>query len=92
MQWQPAKLKLRPGRLIVAWLVSAVAVWFAAAVIEGVGLKDFGGAVIAAALIAILNALLPPIIAALRLPLALLTGFLSVLVADALVLRLAAEF
>ena len=91
MQWQPAKLELRPGRLIVAWLVSAVAVWFAAAVIEGVGLKDFGGAVIAAALIAILNALLPPIIAALRMPLALLTGFLSVLVADALVLRLAAD-
>jgi uncharacterized membrane protein YvlD (DUF360 family) len=91
VQWQPAKLKLRPLRLIVAWLVSAVAVWIAAAVVGGVALKDFGGAVIAAALIAILNALLPPIIAALRMPLALLTGFLAVLVADALVLQLAAD-
>jgi uncharacterized membrane protein YvlD (DUF360 family) len=91
VQWQPAKLKLRPLRLVVALLVNAVAVWIAAALVAGVGLNDFRGAIFAAALIAILNAFLPPIIAALRLPLALLTGFLAVLAADAFVLRLAAD-
>ena len=47
-----------------------------------------GGAIVAAALIAILNALLPPLIAALRLPFALISGFVLVLVLDAVMLEL----
>jgi uncharacterized membrane protein YvlD (DUF360 family) len=89
--WQPAKPKLRPLRLAVAWVVSAVAVWLVAGLLEGFALNDFGGALIAAALIAVLNALLPPVIAALRMPFALLSGFLAVLLLDAAVLRLAAD-
>ena len=39
-------------------------------------------------MIAVLNALLPPIVAALRLPFTLVLGFLAVLVVDALILLL----
>src|SRR6185295_11088374 len=46
-------------------------------------------ALIAAAVIALLNAILPPLVAALRLPFTLITGFLAVLVLDALMLMAA---
>jgi uncharacterized membrane protein YvlD (DUF360 family) len=89
--WHPATPKLRPLRLAVAWVVSAVSVGIAASLVGGVTLEDTGGAFVAAALIAVLNALLPPLIAALRMPFALLSGFIAVLVADAAVLRIAAN-
>ncbi|HEX4734072.1 MAG TPA: phage holin family protein [Thermoleophilaceae bacterium] len=89
--WQPAKPKLRPLRLVVAWIVGAAAVGIAAWLVEGVALSDPAGAFIAAFLIAVLNALIPPVIAALRMPLALLSGFIAVLIADAAVLRIAAD-
>jgi uncharacterized membrane protein YvlD (DUF360 family) len=89
--WSPAKLKLRPLRLLVAWIVGAVAVWIAAAILPGVSLGGAGSALIAAAIIGVLNALVPPVIAALRLPLALVTGFFAVLAADAAILLLASS-
>jgi uncharacterized membrane protein YvlD (DUF360 family) len=58
----------------------------AAWIVPGAHVTSFGGALIAAAVIAVLNALLPPLIAALRLPLMLLTGLLLVLILDALML------
>jgi uncharacterized membrane protein YvlD (DUF360 family) len=90
-QWQPAKPKLRPLRLVVAWVVAAASVGIAAWVVPGVALSDPAGAFLAAFLIAALNAVLPPLIAALRMPFALLTGFIAVLLADAVVLRVAAD-
>ena len=38
-------------------------------------------------IVAALNAVIPPVLAALRLPLTLVLGFLLVLIADALILR-----
>jgi uncharacterized membrane protein YvlD (DUF360 family) len=87
--WEPARPKLRPLRLVIAWAVSAAAVWVAAWLVHGVALERAGAAFIVAALIAILNAVLPPLLAALRLPFALLSGFLLVLFADAAILRIA---
>ena len=49
-------------------------------------MNNIWGAFAAAAVIGILNALLPPIVAALRLPLMALVGFLLVLVLDAAML------
>ncbi len=60
--------------LLAAWLV------------PGAHVTDFWGALAAAAVIAVLNALLPPLVAALRLPLTLVLGFLLLLVLDALML------
>ena len=81
--WRPAKPGLRPLRLVVAWVVSAASVYVAGAIVPGVSLDDPGGAFLVAALIAVVNAVLPPLIAALRLPFTLVAGFLLVLFADA---------
>ncbi|HEX4679027.1 MAG TPA: phage holin family protein [Gaiellaceae bacterium] len=84
--WQPARPKLRPVRLILSWLVNAVALLGAAVVLPHVSIDGFAGAVVLAALIAILNAILPPVVASLRLPFTLAAGFVLVLALDALIL------
>ena len=91
VSWQPATPRLRPLRLVISWIVAAASIWVAAAVVPGVGLEQTGAAFVVAALIAILNALLPPVLAALRLPFMLVAGFLLVLLADALLLVIAHE-
>src|SRR3954466_13110401 len=84
--WAPARPRIHPVQLLVAWLLSAAALLVAAWIVPGASTSNFGGALVAALVIAILNALLPPLVAALRLPLMLLTGFLLILVVDALML------
>ena len=84
--WQPARPKFRPLALILAWILSAAALLVAAWIVPGAHVNNFWGALMATAVIAVLNALLPPIVAALRLPLMLVFGLLLVLVLDALML------
>ena len=91
MAWHPERPRFHPVRLVVSWLVSAASLLVAAAIVPGVSIEGFWGALTAALLIAILNAILPPIVAALRLPFMALLGFVLVLVVDALMLQLAAE-
>ena len=90
-KWEPAPVRIRPMRLVLGWVVAAVAVYVAAAVQPGVDVVGPLGAFFAAALIALLNALLPPFIAALRLPYTVALGFLLVLFGDAAILLLAAR-
>jgi uncharacterized membrane protein YvlD (DUF360 family) len=87
--WQPARPRLRPGRLLVAWLVAAASVYGAAAIVPGFDLERPGSAFVVAAAIAAINAVLPPLVAALRLPFTLALGFVLTLVVDALALVLA---
>jgi uncharacterized membrane protein YvlD (DUF360 family) len=87
--WQPARPKFRPLALILAWILSAAALLAAAWVVPGADVNNFWSALVAVAVIAVLNALLPPIVAALRLPLMLVLGLLIVLVLDALMLMAA---
>jgi uncharacterized membrane protein YvlD (DUF360 family) len=89
--WQPATPRLGLVRLLGSWAVAAAAVWVTAWLLPGVALEQTGAAFLVAAVVALLNAVLPPVLAALRLPLMLVTGFLAVLLADALVLQLAAD-
>jgi uncharacterized membrane protein YvlD (DUF360 family) len=89
-RWQPDAPRLHPLRLAVAWIVSAAAVWATAWLLPGVSVGRGGAAFAAAAVIAIFNAILPPALAALRLPYMLVAGFLLVLAGDALVLLAAA--
>jgi uncharacterized membrane protein YvlD (DUF360 family) len=91
VSWHPERPKYRPLRLLLSWLLSAAALLIAAAIVPGVSVEGFGGAVVAALLIAVLNAILPPMVAALRLPFMALLGFVAVLVLDALMLILASE-
>ena len=91
VRWQPQRPRLRPLRLAMSWALSAFSLYVAAALVPGVGLGSFGGALIVAALIALLNAVLPPVVAAMRLPLTLALGFVLVLLVDALLLELASD-
>jgi uncharacterized membrane protein YvlD (DUF360 family) len=84
--WNPARPRLGPAKLVCAWLTVTLALLAAAGLVPGAHVTDFWGALGAAAVIGILNALLPPVVAALRLPLTLLFGFVLVLLLDALML------
>jgi uncharacterized membrane protein YvlD (DUF360 family) len=89
LAWQAELPKIRLARLIAAWVVSAVALLVAAAIVPGASIEGFWGALLVAAVVGVLNALLPPLIASLRLPFTLVAGFLLVLLADAGILLLA---
>ncbi|HEX4008481.1 MAG TPA: phage holin family protein [Solirubrobacteraceae bacterium] len=86
--WHPTSPRFRPLRLTVSLLVGAVSVWVTGLVLPGVHVKSAAGALLTAALIGVMNALLPPIVAALRLPFTLALGFLGVLAVDAGILLL----
>jgi uncharacterized membrane protein YvlD (DUF360 family) len=89
--WQPERPRFRPLRLLLSWLVTALALWLAALVLPGVDVVDHGAALGMAAVLAILNAVLPPVIAALRLPFMLAVGFVLVLILNALLLQLGSD-
>jgi uncharacterized membrane protein YvlD (DUF360 family) len=84
--WTPERPKVRPLRLLIAWVASAAALFAAAWIVPGATVNNFWGALGATAAIAVLNAILPPIVAALRLPFMLLVGLVLVLVLDAVIL------
>jgi uncharacterized membrane protein YvlD (DUF360 family) len=84
--WTPQRPKIRPFRVLLNWLVASAALLIAAQIVPGASVNGFGPAVATVAFVALLNALLPPVVAALRLPWMLLVGFLLVLVLDALML------
>ena len=88
--WKPERPTWRAFPLFVSWLATGIALMVASWVLPGVNVKSFWGALLVAAIVAALNAVIPPVLAALRLPLTLVLGFLLVLIADALMLQLAA--
>jgi uncharacterized membrane protein YvlD (DUF360 family) len=89
--WQPERPRVRPLRLLLGWIVSAAAVAVAAWLLPGIALAQTGAAFVAAAVIAVFNAIVPPMLAALRLPFMVAIGFFLVLIADALLLLAAAD-
>jgi uncharacterized membrane protein YvlD (DUF360 family) len=86
MRWRPEPPRVRPLQLLVSWGFSALALLVACWIVPGAHINSFGSALLAALVIAVLNAILPPMVAALRLPLTLVFGFLLILVLDALML------
>jgi uncharacterized membrane protein YvlD (DUF360 family) len=91
VRWEPERPRLSVLGLLASWAIAAAAVYVAAWVLPGVTMERAGGALLVAALIAVLNAVLPPLVAALRLPFMLAVGFLLVLLVDAAALLLADE-
>jgi uncharacterized membrane protein YvlD (DUF360 family) len=89
--WRPEQIRLRPLQLLVSWATSAVALVVVAAILPGVDVENYGGALAVALVVGSLNALLPPLIAAVPLPFTLALGFLLTLVVNALVLEFAAD-
>ena len=84
--WGAGRPRFHVFRLLLAWALSALALLVAAAVVPGAVVHDYRGALVAAAAIGVLNAILPPLVAALRLPFMALAGFLIVLALDAAIL------
>jgi uncharacterized membrane protein YvlD (DUF360 family) len=89
--WQPELLRIKPLQLIVRWILTALALGVAAAILPGVDIADASGAFVVAVVVAALNAIVPPLFAAIRLPLTLLFGFLLALVLSALILQFASD-
>ena len=82
-RWRPERPRWRLFGLVVSWLATGVAFMVAAGLLPGVWIDGYLGALLVAAVVAALNAVIPPVLAALRLPLTLVIGFLLVLAADA---------
>jgi uncharacterized membrane protein YvlD (DUF360 family) len=87
--WKPERPRFTVFGLLVSWLATGVALLVAAGLLPGVWIDSFWGALLVAAIAAALNAVIPPVLAALRLPATLVLGFLLVLAADAAILLLA---
>jgi uncharacterized membrane protein YvlD (DUF360 family) len=91
MAWRPERPRLNPSRVLISWLVTAAAICVAAAILPGVQIDGWWASVAVAAVIAALNAVLPPILAALRLPFTLALGFVLVVLLNALMLKLTSD-
>ena len=87
-RWRPERPSWRPFPLVISWVAAGVAFIVAAGILPGVWIDGFWGALLVAAVVAVLNAVIPPVLAALRLPATLVLGFLLVLFADAGILLL----
>src|SRR5213595_273893 len=84
--WGAGRPRFHVFRLLLAWALSALALLVAAAIVPGAVVHDYRSALVAAAAIAVLNAVLPPLVAAIKLPFMVLLGFLVVLALDAAIL------
>jgi putative membrane protein len=78
--------------LIVNWFVSALALWLVAQIIPGIRVRDFGAALVATIVIAIVSVTVGPVLKFLTFPLTFLTLGLFLLVLNAFLLKLASLF
>ncbi|MEX0845264.1 MAG: phage holin family protein [Balneolaceae bacterium] len=74
--------------MIWAWLLNSISVYATASLLKGVEIKNFWSAVFVAALLAIVNIFIKPILLILSLPITILTFGLFVLVINAALIML----
>jgi putative membrane protein len=75
--------------ILLSWLVSALALWLVAQMIPGIEVRDFGAAMVATVVIAIVDGVIGPVVRFLAWPLTILTLGLFLLVVNAFLLKLA---
>jgi putative membrane protein len=76
--------------LILIWFVTALALWIVARVVRGIEVRHFGDALLATIVIAMLDAVIRPVLRVALFPLNLITfGALALVIANALSLMLA---
>jgi putative membrane protein len=80
------------AHILISWVVSALALWIVAKIIPGIEVRDFGAAMLATVIIALVNATIGTILRILSFPLIFLTLGLFLLVINAALLGLAALF
>jgi len=81
---------IRMIKLVAKWLLSAMALLFVAYVYEGVEVRSFGAALIAAFVIGLFNTVLRPVLVVLTLPVTVLTLGLFLFIINALMFWAAA--
>ena len=90
--WSPQRPRFRLGQLVLAWFLGGISLLVATKLVPGASDSTFGAALVVAAILAVLNAILPPLLAAVRLPFTALLGFFGVLALDAGMLLLADHY
>ena len=78
--------------ILAVWLVSALALWIVARIIPGMELRDFGSALVATIVIALVDWTVGPVLRFLAWPLTFLTLGLFLLAINAVLLKLASLF
>jgi putative membrane protein len=84
--------EVRPMRLLLTWVLSALAVWIVSKVVPGISVSGPLAALIAALAIGLINATIGLLLKILTFPLTLLTLGLVWLVINAAMLKLASAF
>ncbi len=79
------------ARVLVVWLIMGLSLFILSGVLNGFDVDDFAGALVAAAIIGILNALLWPLIVRIALPFTVLTLGLGALVLNGVIVLIASE-
>jgi uncharacterized membrane protein YvlD (DUF360 family) len=79
------------ARTLALWVLEALAFWGLAAVLPGIAVPSFEGALVTTALIALLNAVLWPLLIRVFLPLTVLTFGLGALVGNTLIIVIAVD-
>ena len=77
---------------IVNWLLGALALWLVAQIIPGIQIRDFGAALLATIVIAVVNITIGPILRFIAWPLTVLTLGLFRWVLNAFLLKLSSMF
>ena len=75
--------------ILVSWLVSSLALWLVAQMVSGIELRGFGDAMIATVIIAVVNAVIGPVVRFFSFPFIILTLGLFLLIVNAMLLKLA---
>ena len=88
VKWQPVVPRIGLLRLVVLLVILTASVYVAAALVPGVALERAGAGFLVAVSLALLNTIVPPILAALRLPFMVAIGFIGILLVDAGLLML----
>ena len=89
--WVASRPRLRLRSVLLGWALATAGLLTAAAVLPGLGIDGIPGAFGVSAVVGILNALIVPVVARIRLPFTILSGFVLVLLLDAAVLWIAAD-
>lgn len=79
-------------RLLVTWLINAVALFALPYLMQSIRVESFGAALIAALVLGLVNTLIRPILVLLTLPVTVLTLGLFIFVINALLFWLVANF
>jgi putative membrane protein len=77
-------------RLLLTWLVNAVAVYVTAHLLQGISIRNFGAALIVALVLGLINTLLKPVLVFFSIPFLIVTLGLFMLIINAMMLQLAA--